>query len=358
MVQQRQSLRSERERVNISERFGGIYQKPRIFVKAVESLKYNLNEVRAQHLAETPRVFSPKRRSEVPGETRLIDPGNEPFYSQSLHIHFRSVAPGSRNEGHGHQNEAMFYILEGNGWEEHDGEEHPWAKGDSVAVHNDCVHWHCNASQTDFAESIVYKAKPMWLFLGMAQQGEIGYKPPDLDKRGPRTPWNVGRRAEDLSGHVKVLKPDMTPWEWNQHGHMRKIAGTGVPLRIKATTAFLQDIPAASHSGKRWDMADNFVYFLEGSGYCLHWDVSVEIADQFYARIALEPTRWEWKAGDFMWIPQNMVYQYFNTDPTQPAKFLTGCNTAFEWMGYQSVDLEPCPEWETLQSQRAVGASN
>lgn len=363
MTQQRQQLRSAREQLMIEAPGQGMARrggKPRIFVRAIESHKYNLNEVRAQQRAEVPRVWHPKPPVDRPGgEFNIIDPGTEPFRSQSLHIHFRSVEPGSRNEGHGHQNEAMFYILQGHGWEEHDGEEHPWEAGDAVAVHNDCVHWHCNASRTEWANSIVYKAKPMWLFLGMNQQGEIGYKPPDLEGRGPRTAWSVGRRPENLQGYKKVLKPADTPWEWTPHGHMRKIAGTGVPLRIKATTAYLQDIPAGSHTGRRWQMADEFIYFLEGSGsgYSLHWDVAVEIADQFYARIALEPTRWEWQAGDFMWIPQNTVFQHFNTDPIQPARFLTGNNTAFEWLGYQPVDLEPCPEWEVLQAREAARAN-
>lgn len=362
MVQQRQALRSERERLAIEARRDptqprGTYQKPRVFVKGLESHKYNLNEARAEMLRELPRVFHPKWRSDVPGESTLIHPGQEPFYSQSMHAYFRTVAPGSRNEGHGHQNEALFYILEGHGWEEHDGEEWPWEAGDAVAVHNDCVHWHCNASQTDYATALVLKAKPMWLFFGLEQQGEIGFKPPDLENRGPRTAYAVARRPEDLRGKVKVLKPDMTPWEWTPHGHMRKIAGTGVPLRIKATTAYLQNIPAGSHTGRRWQMADEYVYFAEGSGYSLHWDVAVEIADQFYARIALEPTRWEWKAGDFMWIPPNMVYQHFNTDPVQPVKIITARNTAYEWMGYQEVDLETCPEWETLQAREAAAAA-
>ncbi|MSQ23909.1 MAG: cupin domain-containing protein [Chloroflexi bacterium] len=362
MVQQRQTLRSERERLKMEERGDptqehGTYRKPRVFVKGLESLKYNLNEARANMLADIPRVLHPRRMSGIPGENTLIEPGTDPFRSQSLHVYLRTIAPGSRNEGHGHQNEALFYILKGDGWEEHDGVEWPWNEGDVVSIHNDSVHWHCNSSQTEWSESLVFKAKPMWLFMGLEQQGEIGFKPPDLDKRGPRMNYEVARRPEDIQGKVKVIKPDMVPWEWNQHGHMKKMAGTGVPLRVKATTFNIQDIPAGSRTGKRWDMGDQFVYFLEGSGYSLHWDVAVEIADQFYGRQALEPTRWEWKAGDFMWIPTNMVYQHFNTDPTTPAKFVTGYNTAFEWMGYQSVDLEPCPEWEILQAREGAAAT-
>jgi quercetin dioxygenase-like cupin family protein len=319
-------------------------RRPRTFVKGLVSSEYNLNARRDEQLASVKRVFTPTA-SRPGARPRLIEPGDEPYYTQSLHVHFRPIEPGSRNEGHGHQNEAMFYVLEGHGWEEHDGKEYPWEAGDAVAVNNDCVHWHCNGSQTEPGLSIVFKAKPMWLFMGLMQQGEIGYKPPDLEQRGPRLEWAVGRRPEDVD-LKKVLKPEDTDWQWSQHGYMRKIAGTGVPLRIKATTAYLQEIPGGSRSGKRWQMGDEMVYFLEGSGYSLHWDVAAEIDDQYYARVALEPTRWEWNKGDMMWIPQNTVFQHFNNDPSKPAKFLTAHNTAFEWLGYQEVDMEPCPEWE------------
>ena len=354
MTQQRQQLRSERDQIRIrGDRRPATYDKPRVFVRGIESMAYNLNEQRQQLLADVPRVFSPSFKYDTTdsnrvfgeGDHNLLLPDDEPFRSQSLHINLSAGEPGTRNQGHGHQNEAMFYILEGHGWEEHDGQEYPWEAGDVVVVHNDSVHWHCNPTN-DWTLAIVMKAKPMWLFLGMHQQGEIGYVPPDVEQRGPRVEWNVARRPEDLEGRKKILRPGDTPWEWTPHSYTRKIAGTGVPIRLKATTAHLHEIPVGSNTGKRWQMADECVYFTEGSGYSLHWDVAVEIDDQFYARVALEPTRWEWKAGDFMWVPQNMVFQHFNSDPAKPAKFLSGSNTAFEWLGYQSVDLEPCPEWQ------------
>jgi uncharacterized cupin superfamily protein len=267
-VAERGGYRSAREGLKVQGGARGdtVYRdRPRTFVKGLVSGEYNLNRFRQQQLTEVPRVF-----------TGGMDPGTEPYRSQSLHIHFGNPGPGTRNEGHGHQNEAMFYILEGHGWEEHDGIEYPWDAGDAVAVNNDTVHWHCNGDKENSSRHMVMKAKPMWLFMGLMQQGEIGYKPEDIEQRGPRIEWDVARRPEDTKLQ-KVLKPNETPWEWNQHGHMRKIAGMGVPLRIKATTAFVQDIPGGSRSGKRWQMADEIFFILEGSGHSLHWDVAAEI---------------------------------------------------------------------------------
>ena len=42
-----------------------------------------------------------------------IGPGDEPFLTQTLQVHFVELPPGKSNHGHGHQNEAVFYILEG-----------------------------------------------------------------------------------------------------------------------------------------------------------------------------------------------------------------------------------------------------
>jgi quercetin dioxygenase-like cupin family protein len=343
---QREQLRSDKEALDVMHPEEDLQDMHRVrpFVRAVEGV-WNLNEWRRDRLAEVPRVFTVKLESGKEGNHNIFRPGDEPFRTQSLDVHYVVIAPGSRNLGHGHENEAMFYILQGSGWEEHDGQEYTWGKGDTVAVHNDSVHVHCNTSQTDWAVAIVYKAKSMFMFLGMVQQGHIGYVPPDEDQYGPRVEWSIARRPENVA-LKKVLKPEDTPWEWTPHGYMRKISGTGVPLRIKATTAHLLEIPAASRTGRRWQMADQCIQFLEGSGYSLHWDVAAEIGDKYYAHIKKEPSRWEWKAGDSMWIPQNTVFQHFNTDPNQPAKFIIAQNTAFEWLGYQAVDLEPCPEQE------------
>jgi hypothetical protein len=266
-----------------------------------------------------------------------------------------TLEPGQRNEGHGHQNEAFFYILEGGrGFEMHDGIRYDWQVGDAVAVHNDCVHWHNNAEPDKRMVAIVMKAKPMWLFLGLWQQGQLGTGPSDDDRRwGPRTEWAVARAPEDAA-IPKVLTPNDTPWEWTPNGHIRQLAGDGVPLRIKATDAYLHEIPAGSRSGKRWQMGDQAIYVIDGEGYDLHWDVDVEIADQYYARIEKEPTRWDWKAGNVIWVPQNTVVQHFNSNPDKPVTLLVGSNRIFKKIGYsRSVDLEEAPEYAAHKANGA-----
>jgi quercetin dioxygenase-like cupin family protein len=322
------------------------YAKERIFVRELSSSRYGLTERRRERLRTVPRVFTPSSPGAGTSENwKIVDPGDDPFRTQSLHVHFVTIQAGGRNDGHGHQNEALFYVLQGNGYEMHDGKRYDWNAGDAVAVHNDCVHWHNNADPDHPAVCLVMKPKPTYLFLGLWNQGKIGTKPPeDDDQWGPRSEWLTARpEGDELI--PKVLKPTDTAWEWTPFGRVRKLAGEGVPLRIKGADAYLHEIPAGSRSGRRWQMADEVAYVLEGSGYDLHWDVDVEIDDQFYARIAKEPSRHEWKKGDVIWVPQNTVVQRFNTSPDAPAKLVGASNRMFAHLGYSRVVyFESAPE--------------
>jgi quercetin dioxygenase-like cupin family protein len=154
------------------------YTKPRVFVRSVESITYGLAEMRRQHLATIPHIISYDYHDcigEGAVEKSLISPGKEPFLTQSLHCHFVTVGPGGRDKGHGHQNEALFYILQGKGFDMHDGVRYDWEAGDAVAVHNDSVHWHNNPDPKTPFVALIIKAKPpgcSWACISRAPSGQ------------------------------------------------------------------------------------------------------------------------------------------------------------------------------------------
>src|SRR6201993_2995517 len=78
---------------------------------------------------------------------------------------------------HGHVNEAAFYILDGEGYEVHDGVRYDWKAGDIAIVHNNCVHQHFNASAREPARALVIKTKPMYLFMNMLFQHTVIKRP-------------------------------------------------------------------------------------------------------------------------------------------------------------------------------------
>jgi len=161
----------------------------RNFVKALTG-DYSLKEERARRLA-APRVIKAKQLPWGSGPNHwnrdILTPDTEPFRTQSIHVHMEAEAPGNVSHKHGHQNEALFYILEGRGHEIHDGERYEWKAGDLVVVHNDSVHQHWNDDPEHPSRVLVIKAKPLWLFMGLMQQGYVtrsseedhGYRPED-----------------------------------------------------------------------------------------------------------------------------------------------------------------------------------
>lgn len=320
------------------------YAEERIYVRQISSSRYSIAHERRDRLANVNRVISPViGGSKGWGDNNIIDPGDEDFRTQSLHLHFTTIQPQGRNDGHGHQNEALFYVLQGQGYELHDGKRYDWKAGDAVAVHNDSVHWHNNPND-ELAVCLVMKPKPLSLFLGLTYQGKIGTKPAEDHLWEPPIEWLTARPEGDELV-PKVLTPDDTPWEWTPFGRLRRIAGAGVPLRIKGTNAYVHEIAAGSRSGRRWQMADEAVLVEEGEGYDLHWDVEAEITDQFYARIAKKPTRWDWKQGDVIWVPQNTVVQRFNTGSGR-VQLVGSSNRVFDLLGYSRVvHFEPAPEY-------------
>src|SRR5258705_11105885 len=151
--------------------------KERVFVRALMgaySLKHELDRLRAM-----PRV--------IKGKDLKLDGGPQHFSrhyvepedgrTQTLHIHLEEYAPGGTSQKHGHVNEAAFYILDGAGYEIHDGVRYAWKASDVAIVHNNCVHQHFNADPSKPARALVIKTKPMYMFMNMLFQHLVEPRP-------------------------------------------------------------------------------------------------------------------------------------------------------------------------------------
>lgn len=152
-------------------------RKDRLFVRSVQGA-YNLTE-ELERLRSMPRVRKAKSIRFVDGpqaySRHYIEPKDG--ITQTFHIHLEEYAPGGRSQKHGHVNEAAFYILDGEGYEIHDGQRYDWKAGDVAIVHNNCVHQHFNASDTKPARALVIKTKPMFLFMNMLFQKQVVPRP-------------------------------------------------------------------------------------------------------------------------------------------------------------------------------------
>jgi quercetin dioxygenase-like cupin family protein len=283
-----------------------------------------------------------------------IGPGDDPFLTQTLQVHFVQLPPQSANAGHGHQNEAVFYILEGRGYEIHDDQRYDWSQGDLVFVHADSVHQHFNPHDEQ-ATALVMKAKSAWMFLGLIQQGRSG-PVADAARFGPREDWSQ-LWTPGVAQRRKVVRRQDTSWQDTPLGRVRVLSAPDrADQRTFSVDAFELEVAAGSRSGKRWQMADEVLYVLSGSGYSLHWEVQAEIAEKYYARIAAEPTRHEITAGDTLYIPQNTIAQHFAADG-EPLLLLSGQNRIFKMLGYDNiVYLEDAPAAAAAAAESVTSA--
>jgi len=285
----------------------------------------------------------------------MVGPGDEPFLSQSLQVHFVELKPGGENHGHGHQNEAHFYILDGAGYEIHDGKRYEWKKDDLVIVHTDSKHKHHNLSATERALALVLKAKTTWMLLGMWQQGRSAAFA-DESKFGPREDWSR-LWTPGWESKKKVITPADTRWETTRDGKVRVILSKErTDARTHSLDLYQQEVPAGGRSGKHWHMSDEMVYVISGAGRSLQWDVEADIDDKYYARIPKEPTTWDFNTGDVVYVPTNTVHQIVNTGRT-PLVFLVAQNRVFKFIGYDNVVFfEDAPERAGRTGTQAVAA--
>lgn len=160
------------------------YEKPRLYVRELSGFTYSLAQ-ELKKLRSLPRVIKGKDLKFKKGpqyfNCNILTP--QANMAQALYAHLVVVAPGGRSQKHGHVNEAVFYILDGKGYDVHDGKRYDWNTGDICIVHNSCVHQHFNADPEKPARALIIKSKPLYLFMNMFFQ-EVVEPQPDTPTAG------------------------------------------------------------------------------------------------------------------------------------------------------------------------------
>ena len=122
-------------------------------------------------LLQRPRVLKAKDLAEVVhGDFQLRHANTLEAGLKSFVCFFEEFPAGKFSQRHAHMNEAIFYIIEGRGYEIHDGEKFPWEAGDVVIVPAGCVHRHVNSDPDNPAKALVINPKPVYMFINLAAQ--------------------------------------------------------------------------------------------------------------------------------------------------------------------------------------------
>lgn len=144
----------------------------------------------------------------------------------------------------------------------------------------------------------------------------------------------------------KVVKPEDMPWEMARQGLLKHLLNEGMATRMETVDAYMQIIPPGSRSGKHRHLAEECLYVVEGRGYDLHQDCDVEITDTYFWKPQEQVQRFDWQAGDVIYIPPNTIHQHFNADPERPVRLISAINRIFKNSGLNDLEqIEDAPEY-------------
>jgi quercetin dioxygenase-like cupin family protein len=145
----------------------------------------------------------------------------------------------------------------------------------------------------------------------------------------------------------KIVHPEEMPWEMSRQGLLKHILNEQMNTRMETVDAYMQIIPPGSRSGKHRHLAEECLYVLEGRGYDLHQDCDVEITDTYHWKPQSEVKRYEWEAGDVIYIPPNTIHQHFNADPERPVRLISAINRVYKFCGLNDLEqIENAPEYD------------
>jgi quercetin dioxygenase-like cupin family protein len=161
-------------------------------------------------------------------------------------------------------------------------------------------------------------------------------------------------KTERDKARRKIIKASEHPWENAPHGLLKHLVNEEMNTRAETVDAYMQIIPPGSRSGRHRQLAEQAVYVVEG--YDVHVDCDLAIAaGERYQRVPQqEQRRFEWEAGDTIYIPPNTISQHFNGDPAHAARVIVITNRIYKQSGLNDLEqLETAPEYDPNEELNA-----
>ncbi|HVR88290.1 MAG TPA: hypothetical protein VHG53_01935 [Candidatus Limnocylindria bacterium] len=154
----------------------------------------------------------------------------------------------------------------------------------------------------------------------------------------------VGRRT---GGATERFRADELPWEESPHGRLKHLANADMGGALASMDAFILELPPGGRSGRHRHFAEELVYVIEGRGHDRHWDPEPAIGEHGYVwPMPREEaaTRWDWAAGDSIFVPPMVAHEHINDDPEQPVRLLCSMSRIYDSLGFGGIEqLEPAP---------------
>ncbi len=300
-----------------------------------------------------------------------------PLYSTA--VVEQIIPPGGKSGRHRHFMEAIFYIMEGEGYEIHDDIKYPWVAGDVMMVPTYCVHQHFSTG--DVPARLFFAVPTVFDLLGIASIEQIelhpnyeipegaqpifgedanrmlGYKTAEgneilfgfdgqfqstMDAREEVRFRGKGKNTYDT--YLETLNQQMDwrhnvphvisgrdrPWEDTSMGKIKYLVHSSFPSALLLYDCFIQEIPPGGSSGKHRHVSEELLKILDGTGYDIQ-----------------DGVRWDWAKEDVVAIPTNVTHQHFNNDPNKPALFMSYQMRLHQYIGHGGFEhFEDAPGYK------------
>ena len=134
-----------------------------------------------------------------------------------------------------------------------------------------------------------------------------------------------------------IVSADQQEWEDSPQGLLKHLVNDRMGTTEYALDMYIQVIEAGEHSGKHRHFSEEIIYVLEGEGYDLHWDPKFELDVQYTWNWDNEPKRFEWRAGDFVYIPSYVNHQHF-AGPDARVRFISATARFIKALGLDGLE--------------------
>ena len=156
----------------------------------------------------------------------------------------------------------------------------------------------------------------------------------------------AARPARDAE-RKKVVHPHEMPCDMSRQGLLKHLINESMNTRMETVDAYMQIVPPGSKSGKHRHLAEECLYVVEGKGYDLHQDCDVEITDTYFWKPQDKVSRWDYEAGDVIYVPPNTIHQHFNAELDKPLRLISCINRIFKQCGLNDLEqIEDAPEYD------------
>lgn len=148
---------------------------------------------------------------------------------------------------------------------------------------------------------------------------------------------------KEYAERSRLIAPEQMPMEKCADGLIKHLMHESFNSAEMCVDAYMQFIEPGSSSGCHRHMWEEVVFVMSGEGYDLHWDMSYDVEEEYHWMWSETPKKFEWKRGDFIFIPPFTNHQHFATG-TEEARIIVISSRIVKKMGmdwYEQVANAP-----------------